>query len=170
MISRTIKYLSCNLNQFNSKCRTVELFKMIKVLGIIFVVIVLFNSSWSYPSGAPESQCQAMTPVHGGFLPQQTKSSFELVPEAVVVFQGQLLKITIMPTSTSNEFKGFMIQARTQLNKIVGQFNVDKNELAVLRNCDSENSTATHSSRESKRMMVLEWEAPVDFEGKIHFQ
>lgn len=143
---------------------------MIKVLGIIFVVIVSFKSSWSYPGGAPESQCQAMTPFHGGFLPQETMSTFQLVPQATIVGQGQVLRIKIMPTSISNNFKGFMIQARTQSDKIVGQFNVDKNDLAVPRNCDSENSTATHSSRELKKLMVLEWKAPEDFVGKVHFQ
>lgn len=134
------------------------------------MVIVLFKSSWTYPKGAPELQCQAMTPNHAGNLPQKTVSPFVLVPEAIVVGQGQLLQIKIMPTSISNDFKGFMIQARTDLDKIVGQFNVDKNELAVPRNCDSENSTATHSSPDLKSFIVFEWKAPEDFVGKVHFQ
>lgn len=141
-----------------------------KFLGIILVFIVLFRSSWSSPNGAPESQCQTMTPGHG-VAPQETPSPFVVLPEATIVGQGQMLQMMLLPSvSTHTDFKGFMIQARTDLDKIVGQFDVDKNVLAIALNCDSVNSTATHSSRVSKRTMVLEWKAPEDFVGKVHFQ
>ena len=143
---------------------------MIKVLMVIFVAIVLFKSSWSSPNGAPVSQCQAMTPDHR-VPPQQTKSPFVVETGARIVGQGQMLQLIIMSSTTvDNYFKGFMIQARTETSKIVGQFNVDGNELAILINCETNNSTATHSSRVEKNTMILDWKAPDDFVGKVNFQ
>ncbi|CAO1330498.1 unnamed protein product [Diamesa serratosioi] len=142
---------------------------MKKVLGIIIVIIVLFESSCCFPDGAPESQCQAMTPNHG-YPPQQTKSPFVVEPDANIVGQGQILQIKIISSSLlHNDFKGFMIQARTVTNQIVGQFKVDENELVIARNCGTENSTATHSSFVLKSIMILEWKAPEDFVGKVNF-
>lgn len=122
------------------------------------------------PNGAPVSTCSTLMPVHSNIPPEATQSLFQVVPAAIAVGQGQILRIEIPSEIPSLAFKGFIIHARTPNGRVVGRFAASADGLVKLINCDGAQNTATHANTSPKVDFGLDWQAPTDYLGDIIFK
>lgn len=110
-------------------------------------------------------------PVHSNIPPEATQSLFQLIPQASVVGQGQILRVEIPSDIPQLAFKGFIIQARGSNGRVVGRFASSADGLVKLINCDGgAQNTATHSSTSPKVDFGLDWQAPNDYLGEVYFK
>jgi Reeler domain len=133
--------------------------------------LIHLNQIVSLPNGAPESTCSTLLPIHGGGIPPEaTQSLFQVIPQASVVGQGQILRIEIPSDIPQLSFKGFMIHARASNGRVVGRFASSADGLVKLINCDGAQNTATHANTNPKIDFGLDWQAPTDYLGDIIFK
>lgn len=142
---------------------------VITVLSLLGSLIPLSNQ---YPSGAPESVCDTLTPFHGGGIaPQQGVAPYRILPSAQSISQGQTLRLEIAGNPPELSFGGFMVHARSTSPpyQVVGRFAPSADGLSKLTNCGSSENTVTHTSPSPKKTLGVEWQAPNDFVGEIIF-
>lgn len=146
---------------------------MLPLLTLFLIATNLLSPINTYSSGAPESACKTLLPVHSGGIPPQTSPS----PYAIIVNskpskQNQIIKVFIESNPTGKPFGGYMIQARNTNNpdQIIGKFQSNSYGLAKLTNCDGLETTATHVSPANKQNIELEWAPPKDFLGSVFFR
>lgn len=139
---------------------------MFKILWCLQATISVISSR-SY--AVSNVACQNMTPIHGSFEPQFSVAKVQVMPHAVKIKRGQLIKVSLLSLSSDSTFRGFLVQARAvQSNMIVGNF-LASDESKVIA-CGNSYSTASHSNPSLKSTQVLSWKAPTDFRGYIKFQ
>lgn len=109
-------------------------------------------------------------PVHSNILPEATKSLFRIESQALVVGQGQILRIEIPSDIPSLSFKGFIIHALTPNGRVVGRFASSADGLVKLIDCGGSQNTATHANTSPKTDFGLDWQAPNDYIGDIIFK
>lgn len=111
-------------------------------------------------------------PIHGNNIPALTSEPlFRIFTQSDVLGQRQKMRVEINSVISDLTIKGFMIQARSmQDGSIIGEFSPPQDRLAKIIDCGNVGNTATHSSTELKRNVVLEWNAPTDFIGDIVFK
>lgn len=111
-------------------------------------------------------------PIHGNNIPALTSEPlFKISPQSNVLGQRQKMRVEINSVISDLTLKGFMIQARSSHDgSIIGEFSPPQDRLAKVIACGNDGNTATHSSTELKRNVVLEWNAPSDFIGDIVFK
>lgn len=139
-------------------------------LTLFLVFLIHLNLIVCLPNGAPVSTCSTLMPVHSNILPEATQSLFQIIPQANVVGQGQILRIEIPSDIPSLSFKGFMIHARAQNGRVVGRFASSADGLVKLIDCSGPQNTATHANTSPKVDFGLDWQAPTDFLGDIIFK
>lgn len=136
----------------------------------LLCVISLFSGSfvYSYPGGAPEQACETLLPEHMSEPPQEEPSPYIIEVDNNNVNGGDVLKITITSTDETIDFKGFIIQAREQIDtyKTIGEFNFDTN-LGKSFKCLNDADTVTHTSRDSKKSVTFNYIPPKWFDGEI---
>lgn len=137
---------------------------------VIFCVILRFQCSWTFSSGAGLSACETMTPNHGLNQPQISLSPVTITLSTQNVRQGEFLTVTL-EGQDGFEFRGFMIQLRTlteELN-VVGRFEIKEGMRTVF--CSfPQDSVATHTSATPRTKIELTWQAPTTFVGIANFQ
>jgi hypothetical protein len=135
-----------------------------------FAFLIHLNQIVSLPNGAPESTCSTLMPVHSNIPPEATQSLFQVIPQASVVGQGQILRVEIPSDIPQLSFKGFMIHARASNGRVVGRFASSADGLVKLISCDGAQNTATHANTAPKVDFGLDWQAPTDYLGDIIFK
>jgi hypothetical protein len=94
-------------------------------IAVVFVVFIsattIFHECLCYPSGAPNTQCENMTPNHG-YSPQANGASpYDIKVAKSYYVPGQNVRVSI--ESSSDDIKGFLIQARkVGENSAIGTF------------------------------------------------
>lgn len=123
-------------------------------------------------TGAPQSACYSLMPVHGNSIPAlSSEPLFRISPQSNILGQHQKIRIEINSIINDLTLKGFMIQARSlQDGRILGEFSPPQDRYTKIIDCGYEGNTATHSSTELKRNVILEWNAPIDYVGDIVFK
>lgn len=126
----------------------------------IIILFLLFNhkcGAWS--TGAPLEACTSMLPNHPPFTPMFGSPFINIVISQSTVFPDERLRIVI--TSTDNvPFRGFLVQAREiSQNLTIGEF-ISNNATNLLNCFGMIRSAATHTNRELKNQVILEWKAP----------
>lgn len=139
-------------------------------LTSFFVFLIQLNLIVCFPNGAPTSTCSTLMPVHRNILPEATQSLFQIIPQASVVGQGQILRIEIPSDIPSLSFKGFMIHARAPNGRVVGRFASSADGRVKLIDCGGSQNSATHSDTSPKVDFGLDWQAPSDFLGDVIFK
>jgi len=135
---------------------------------VVRLLLMFVTSTCGSSNGvAEQSVCYNMTPIHGEWEPQNASMApFLVIPHLIKVNRGQKLKVTLQSVTMDFNFKGFMIQARTEsTSMIVGNFLGGKSMV-----CAGSYSTATHSEASAKFSKLLTWKAPTDYQGNIRFQ
>lgn len=142
------------------------------VIAIISLLGSLIPSSHQYPSGAPESVCDTLTPYHGGGIPpQQGVAPYRILPSAQSIAQGQTLRLEIAGNPPELSFGGFLVHARSTSPpyQVVGRFAPAADGLSKLTDCGGSENTVTHTSPAAKKTLGVEWQAPNDFVGEVIF-
>lgn len=136
---------------------------------ILIVALQLYNSS-AFPGGANLASCASFAPPHGQNNPQNIVAPFSITTSSNHINQAQRIAVNI--ETTSDTFRGFMIQARNNdgTSQVIGRFISGPN--VNLLDCPNTptQSTATHTSRTEKISLKIEWEATPDFTGVVIFQ
>lgn len=135
-----------------------------------FIFLIHLKLIVCLPNGAPVSTCGTLTPVHSNIPPEATQSLFRIVPQQVLVGQGQILRIEIPSDIPSLAFKGFIIHARTPNGRVVGRFASSADGLVKLIDCNGAQNTATHANTSPKVDFGLDWQAPADYLGDVIFK
>lgn len=142
------------------------------VITVLSLLGTLIPTTTSYPSGAPESVCDTLTPFHGGGIPpQQGVAPYRIIPSAQSIAQGQTLRLEITGNPPELAFGGFMAHARSTVPpyQVVGRFAPSADGLTKLTDCGGQENTVTHTSPSPKKALGIEWQAPSDFVGEIIF-
>lgn len=87
-------------------------------LSTVVLSLALVAVSEAYPGGAPASVCESLAPEHGAPI-QETEFPYTLITTK----KGNQILITLKPNSTSDSFKGFILQVRNNKNAPIGSFN-----------------------------------------------
>lgn len=93
----------------------------------ILVVAVGIPSIYAYSKGAPDSQCDSMTPKHGPVQPQKSAAPYDIILNKKSIRAGETLTITIKGKSKENVIKGLLVQARVGSTPI-GAFDVSASQ------------------------------------------
>lgn len=88
-----------------------------KVLGVIFLIYVVFPACFSRPTGAPTMVCQSMTPCHV-VGPQNVSAPYIITADLILntTDDDYFFNVTINSTDSA-PFRGFLLQARPSLNE-----------------------------------------------------
>lgn len=111
--------------------------------------------------------CQNMTPIHGEILAQISVAKTQIVPHAIKLRRGQQLKLSLRTVATDFTYRGFLIQARSSTNQVLGNF--IQTEGVKVMECGNSFSTASHSEPSPKSNHLLIWKAPNNFQGYFRF-
>lgn len=133
--------------------------KMKKVF-LIFALLVLVKNISAFPDGAPVAACFTLSPMHGGGQPQSGQPQVRMVISNTRIRPGQTISIRLESTNPNFQFRGFILQPRTVSapNQPSGTMAAaDANGRVI--NC-SGLTTGTHTNREFKSAVVLNWTAP----------
>lgn len=77
-----------------------------------------------YSNGAPDSECQSMTPRHH-VDPQTTPAPYDFIISKKKIRAGETVELTVKGRGRDDTFKGLLVEARVGETPI-GQFNVDQ--------------------------------------------
>ncbi|XP_054708770.1 putative defense protein 3 isoform X2 [Uloborus diversus] len=140
-----------------------------RYLLIISVASVILAVTKSYPSGAPEDTCKTFNANHTGVSAQNSQPKYDLTVSPSSVAPGGIVKVTLQGTG-GETFRGFFIQGFDASNKAVGKFR--KQADAQTRDCSGPGSAtaATHVNNNDKTKVVLTWQAPASFSGKVNYR
>ena len=114
--------------------------------------------------GAPLEACQKMKPQHGTGA-QSSVAPYNISVEPMHYSSGTT--VTVNLTSSSTQFKGYLLQMRRiDNNKIIAGFSIDNG--GQLLACDDQNNTAvTHTNNSEKTDVSFTWTAPAQSEGSL---
>lgn len=157
--------------QFLSVCRGVE-FKSFEMRNFLLFV-ALARSCFSYPSGAPLTTCESLTPIHN-VSSQESDFPYNLKVSSSEVKGGESVLVELQAEGDLT-FKGFLIQARSEVEnwEILGEFFDDESNETPFnyRDClTGVNNAVTHADNDTKQQASFYWRAPENFEGTIRFQ
>ena len=131
-------------------------------LKLIYIASFCILNAVSSPGGAPLTACETMTPIHGANQDQTGDLPLKVIVETPIV-SGQLISIRIEGTDILQSFGGFLVQARTQNEELIGTFHLSEN--VGVTNCRNIfGSSATHISSTQKTAVDIMWEAPITTE------
>lgn len=143
---------------------------MNQILVLTFLISVLCGNSLQHSRGAPISRCVTLTPSHQGTLPQETPAPFKIFPRENSVGNGRTLSVEIRATEEGRTFRGYMLQARTTENVVVGQFKPVEGRESNFLDCTGLATTMTNANNNEDSSVVFEWTAPLQFTGIVKFQ
>ncbi|XP_040263266.1 putative ferric-chelate reductase 1 [Bufo bufo] len=122
---------------------------------------------YAYPDGKVTSSCVTMTPVHG--VQAQTSSPpYTLTLDKYTYSAGEKIQVTL--SSSATQFKGFLIQARSESSTTpVGSF-VTTNSNTQTLTCTSAASSVSHTSSTAKPNIAVTWVAPASSTADIQIR
>ncbi|XP_021363148.1 putative ferric-chelate reductase 1 [Mizuhopecten yessoensis] len=131
------------------------------------VVVLLANVgvAWSYSMGAPSSTCSTMFPLHNGSPAQTSQSPYFFQFIKSTYSPGELISVNLAGNGVL--LKGYQIQARDGVGKVVGQFTSAAGGRTI--NCGVENGALTHQNARDKPGVSFTWQAPNPAVGNIVF-
>ncbi|VDI17203.1 Hypothetical predicted protein [Mytilus galloprovincialis] len=136
-------------------------------MGMIYlqcVVILLYCSNvHGKKSGALQSSCDNMTPGHTGTA-QTSPAPYRVVVSKTKYTGGDTISVTLQKTA-SNQFRGYLMQARNQAGKKIAGFNLIANSKYL--QCDSPRDAVTHTEASDKDSVTFQFTAPQTSQGNI---
>ncbi|XP_012272303.1 putative ferric-chelate reductase 1 homolog [Orussus abietinus] len=119
----------------------------------------------SLPTGAPQSACFSLAPIHPGSSEQRSPPPYQVLPAAG---QGRVRLILGSPQGLA--YEGFMILARDiETGEYVGEFANLPDSAKALECVDGIKNAVTHVNKDKKQNLEFDWQAPPDYEGTIIF-
>lgn len=139
-----------------------------KIFTIFAIFLIFFHSIEGFSMGAPTTACNDLRPIHQLNAPQPTPPPFTIDLSTRNIQPGGFVSIII---SSDLIFRGFMVQPRIVGGPIIAPGTFTNTETVQTLGCHGGTSnTATQVSNEPRTVQTLNWNAPVDFTGRIQFQ
>lgn len=133
----------------------------------VFLTLALICGCSCYPTGAPESACNTMTPSHG-VPPQNTSSPYVIQFSSSNFSIDSNFTVTISSKDGNTSFKGFLVEVFTDQPK---SSQLKESEFKVPENAHPTcNGGATHSNANIKHVIELQWQPTTSFTGKVKFR
>ncbi|XP_052089515.1 defense protein l(2)34Fc-like [Mytilus californianus] len=124
----------------------------------------------AYPTGAPTLACQTRTPQHNGTATQNRAKPYTVTANSTYYTATENVLVTIKGTNGAN-FKGFLIQMRTDNQQIVGTFTVITTAESQLLQCNNVNGAAiTHTNNNDKTELLAIWTPPAQPVGNVKIE
>ncbi|KAM4722464.1 putative ferric-chelate reductase 1 [Rhinophrynus dorsalis] len=134
-------------------------------VALLFVILPLHIVA--FPNGRVEPACSTMIPHHG-VEPQTSQAPYTLTTSSNTYSPGQEITVTLSTTGT--QFKGFLIQARTDNGTTpVGSFKVITPDAQPLT-CTTAAAAVSHTSNNLKTSIQVIWVAADSNGTDIHFR
>jgi hypothetical protein len=109
---------------------------------VIALVVALIGSVSCFSGGAPESECQSMTPRHH-VDPQKSAFPYSINLSKKQVRAGETIEVTIKGKTADDVIKGFIAQARVGDTQI-GVWDASPSaSYAQIKNCGNSKSVST---------------------------
>ncbi|KAF4525486.1 hypothetical protein B566_EDAN002344 [Ephemera danica] len=134
------------------------------VLVHLLVVTLIGTTVVAFPTGAPVSICETMTPIHGNAKPQTSVSPYLLK----AVSNKTAILVTIFATG-KDYFEGFMLQARNDDKKSIGTFTSSDPDVKMIDCMNGKMNTVTHSSPKKKMLVSANWIPPAQAPKMVTF-
>ncbi|XP_051989225.1 putative defense protein 3 [Xyrauchen texanus] len=136
-----------------------------------FVLVVLVcginpHIVTAYPNGIVTSACTSMTPQHGAYNTSRLQAPYTVTSNVSTYTNGQKITVTLQANGTG--FKGFLLQTSYGTGP-VGTFTVMGNNTQLL-NCGGMGSAVSHTSKDVKTTIVVQWKAPDSGNKDINFR
>ncbi|XP_015795291.1 ferric-chelate reductase 1 [Tetranychus urticae] len=136
---------------------------------VVFTFILLIGeSAYGYPSGAPEETCSSLSPEHGHGVPSQpvAQAPFYVVAHGKKFSPGDKIGVEIFQRDKVATFKGFLVQALDAVSHHpIGSF-MSTTGMQPINSC----SAITHTDPRPKKGVNLVWEATVPQSGEVIFR
>jgi len=145
-----------------------------QILGVAFLILILqcVQISYTYPNGAPSSQCRSLSPSHSENTAQQSPSPYIIKIDKTSVKGGQPVRVTLTSPSQNVPFAGFIALGQ-KFSSTYGDFDSSSGTMKVpavgageksptkTLSCHSvKDSGLTHSSKTPKTIVEFDWIAP----------
>ncbi|XP_070386616.1 putative defense protein 3 [Dermacentor albipictus] len=129
------------------------------------LLLTLLGALLALPSGAPESVCRSMLPLHSGLRKfNGSDSPYRLVQEKAAFTLTNPWPAMTLYTKNSL-FKGFLVRAIDEQGNDIGHF-LRLTGYKNVRGC----TDVTHKSRNNKRTVKMIWQAPHHGSGRVTFK
>jgi hypothetical protein len=139
-------------------------------LKVLFSLLLLL-AALAKPDGAPDGTCREMKPHHNGSQEMETDSPYKIYVKKVDRSTYNLVLRNKKDNGTP--FKGFILQARDDnYDSPVGEFFLKGSNAIKFMNCSMAfpMSSITHTNREPKVSVEVDWKAPTGFKGDVVFK
>ncbi|XP_060899774.1 ferric-chelate reductase 1 isoform X1 [Labrus mixtus] len=143
-------------------------------LFAVLVCVCCVEECVCFPNGSVAFSCGSLMPVHPPFTPSTSSPPFMVSTSSTTYRPGGVITVMLeVETSSSTEFQGFMLQARSRGGNAelwpVGKFtNIDPSLFTALHCQDQQNSTVSQATGTKKIKVAVTWEAPNNY-GDIYF-
>ncbi|XP_028329384.1 putative ferric-chelate reductase 1 [Gouania willdenowi] len=141
------------------------------VLCVVCVCCV--QRSVCFSNGSVSYSCDHMIPGHSSIAPSLLSAPYAVSASSATYRPGQKLTVTL--SSSSTQFKGFLLQARSSEHTVtewpIGSFtDIDPAHFTALDCNNMANSSVSQSSGVQKTSVQITWEAPSNSSyGDIYF-
>ncbi|XP_040066571.1 putative ferric-chelate reductase 1 [Ixodes scapularis] len=139
----------------------------LKVATSLVLVFLSAGICTGHPDGADDKACEDLLPSHGHIEMEGVEhrnERYHLVQDNEYYKPGDVITVTL--SSEVSPFMGFLIKAFDENEKDVGSFRSTGRDSRAYSHC----AGITHTWRNLKKRVVVEWLAPEDRSGKVHFK
>ncbi|KAG0443522.1 hypothetical protein HPB47_014821 [Ixodes persulcatus] len=139
------------------------------------LILVLLSAviCTGHADGADDQACKDLYPSHGYTAKSAAEGhaeGYRLVQDKEDYKPGDVItayvSCTLTLASEASPFMGFLIKAFDENEKDVGSFKGTGSDSRAFRHC----AGITHTWRDLKKRVVVQWLAPEDRSGKVHFK
>ncbi|CAN7984228.1 unnamed protein product [Ixodes hexagonus] len=131
------------------------------------IVLLCAGVCAGHPDGADDEACKDMYPSHGYRAKSASEGyaeGYRLVQEKEDYKPGDIITVTLF--TVGSPFKGFLIKAFDEDENDAGSFKSTGPDSRAYSHC----SGITHTWRNLKKKVVVQWLAPENKSGKVHFK
>nr|ASU41667.1 Reeler domain-containing gut protein [Ixodes scapularis] len=139
----------------------------LKVATSLILVLLSAVICTGHPDGADDEACKDLYPSHGYTAKSAAEGhaeGYRLVQDTEDYKPGDVITVTL--SSEASPFMGFLIKAFDENEKDVGSFRSTGPDSRAFSHC----AGITHTWRDLKKRVVVQWMAPEDRSGKVHFK
>ncbi|CAG2243382.1 unnamed protein product [Mytilus edulis] len=147
--------------------KTINIFNSVSTMKVLIQHLLLLLSCCYFvhgtSQGALKDACDSMVPVHQA-NPQTGTLPFQITLDKTSYNGSDVVAVTLVKNST-NQFKGYLIQAINQDGTKIPGFELIQNSKFL--QCDNPNDAVTHTEASGKDSVTFNFTAPATSRGNI---
>ncbi|XP_064604381.1 putative defense protein 3 [Liolophura sinensis] len=136
-------------------------------VALLVLLAAVLPCVHAFPSGAPATACESLTPGHRGQLPQTSAPPFAVRLEKNTYSPNEQIAVTLYSACNNEIFQGFMVQVRAVGSTAPVGFFTNAPQTRNVPGCGSFNQAMTHTGSSEKTEVALQWIAPDQSVGDV---